>query len=159
MDLCLIRTFTGFCVAIFASVKSGKHLIKDLPQDKWAPLLLRSFMGLLGFVCLLFSLKYLQISIVTIILNMAPFWSSILSYFFTGYRVSLIEGFCMCGSFVGVTLIALAKDAPSDSEDKLISSTSSDKLKGLAFILVTSWTYPIVVMTTRKMKDVHYSLV
>jgi len=81
LDLCFFRTLLNFIVAIFVLLKNKKHPVKDLPKEGRIYLLGRSVIGTVGFIICVFSMKYVPIFIVQIILNTAPFCTMVLGYF------------------------------------------------------------------------------
>lgn len=80
---------------------------------------MRSMAGMLGFVALTFSIAYLPMSILNIILNTAPFAVSILSYFLLNETLKKRELIGMVISFVGVLVLIQTKmDTNEKSFDK-----------------------------------------
>lgn len=153
-DLCLMRTFINFLIAFFSATMANKRYFADVPKEHWNLLIIRSFVGLLGFTCLVLALQNLQVSVVTVIYNTSPFWTAILSYLFSGSQLNNQEFIFMIGCFFGVFMIATAKD-----EDALKSINSWHwKLFGVACIFTTAWMYSLTIVFSRIMKDVHFSL-
>jgi len=72
-------------------------------------MLIRVSVGLVGFVCYVYSIKYLPLGLMMIIYNTAPFWSSLLSYLFLGESLHRYEVICMLLGFLGIVIVALSK--------------------------------------------------
>ena len=109
VDLCFIRTFINLCISIFNVILHQKHVLNDLPKAERPWVYLRAFFGFIGFTLLLFSVMYIPIFIVNIIINIAPFITAILAYFINNEAITKLTMVCILGSFIGVLIIAFAK--------------------------------------------------
>lgn len=78
-------------------------------MDQRTPLVIRSFLGLITYTSLLVGVMLLPIFIANIVLNTAPFWTSLLAWCFLGEPVMNMEIICMVGCFVGVVIIATSE--------------------------------------------------
>ena len=87
IDLCLMRTFVNFMIAIITMMVSKKRPLEDLPKESRFLLFVRSFAGLIGFTTQVIGVFYIPISIVAIIICTTPFWTAILSYLINGTEV------------------------------------------------------------------------
>lgn len=68
--------------------------------------MVRSFLGLITYTTLLMGVMLLPIFLANIVLNTAPFWTSLLAYVVLGEEVKKVEIICMIGCFVGVIVLA-----------------------------------------------------
>jgi drug/metabolite transporter (DMT)-like permease len=124
--------------------------------------------GTVGFTCLVHSLKMIPLFISTIIINTAPFISSLLAYFTLGDKVTKLEICLMTGCFSGVVALALAKGgyfegdeadvALKTNEVVNITISTSQYIFGMSMMLVTACCFSGVTVMTRKMKEIHFSL-
>ena len=172
MDLCFIRTFINLSLSLLTVYNSGKHVIRDVPEEKRGWLFMRCVAGLTGFTCMVFSVKYLPIFISAIVFNTAPFWTAILGFFMLGNRISCFDLFMMIGCFTGITILSLYQNRSSqvlsEDEEHLSTSiidnihstqiTSFEFIIGMSCILTCSITYSLVSVLTQKLKTIHFSL-
>jgi drug/metabolite transporter (DMT)-like permease len=89
-------------------------------MEQRTPLVIRSFLGLITYTSLLVGVMLLPIFIANIILNTAPFWTSLLAYCFLGEPVKNMEVICMVGCFVGVVTIATSELIPHKAAPTLV---------------------------------------
>ena len=73
-----------------------------MPEGKLSLLVMRALFGITALTGVTLALMLLPLSLFTIILNLSPFWASILSYLLTGESISKCECFGMAVAFVGV---------------------------------------------------------
>jgi drug/metabolite transporter (DMT)-like permease len=71
-----------------------------------------------------------------------------------GIVVTKFDMFCMIGCFMGVYILITSKDKHSDSKH-----SQMDQLTGLIFIFVSAISYSFVGVITRRLKEVHFSVV
>lgn len=71
-----------------------------------------------------------------------------------GVVVTKFDIFCMIGCFMGVYILINSKDKHSESKH-----SSKDQITGLIFIFVSAISYSFVGVITRKLKEVHFSVV
>ena len=101
-------------------------------------------------------------------MNLAPFITAILALFINKEAINKFTIVCIVGSFSGVVLIALAnknkeKDSLDDEDsttmNKINNHTSSETALGLIFMFVVAFLYSLIIILTRKMKGLHFTLV
>ena len=123
------------------------------PAKRWV-LIARAVTGAIGYCSLTYSVGNLPLFIWTLIINTAPFWTAILGYYILGEKVSRFDIGCLIVCFTGVlTLSAASEEAPS-SVLKV-----QYPLFGMACALLNALCYSNVIVMTRKVKEIHYSLV
>ena len=66
----------------------------------------------------------------------------------------------MCGCFTGVLILTNAQDEESiDIEQQKTQANSKQNLfLGIIFALVCSWCFSFVIVATRYLREIHYSL-
>ena len=162
LDLCFIRSLVNISAACINIRLFGKHILKDVPAGKFKIIGMRSIIGLFGFISIIYSLSVLPLTIVTIVFNTTTFWTGILAYYFLGDKVTKIEIFFMLAVFVGVILISITKhvddEKPEKDGAKNVVSSASFTFCVLA-VFYTSWSYSAISILTRKLKEVHFSLI
>ena len=118
-------------------------------------------MGLFGFTAIVLSLTILPLFIVTVLFNTTPFWTGILAYHFLGDKVTGREVLLMFGVFFGVVAISVAKcfdhDTAIETQSSKSISTGNFAL-GVASVLWCSWSFSAISIITRKLKEIHFSL-
>ena len=55
-DLCLMQTIINFLIAFLSATMAKKRYFADVPKEHWNLLIIRSFVGLVGFTCLVLAL-------------------------------------------------------------------------------------------------------
>ena len=94
-------------------------------------------------------------------INTAPFWVAILSYFLLKTRLKIKDGVLMIGCFTGVVLLALSKystNEEQDSDDPKVV-TNFEYMIGIILLTVLAIGYSIVSVISRMLKDVHFSVI
>ena len=157
IDLCLVRVFGNFIIAIPVICASGKNPVTDIPRNLRLAMLIRSISGVTTFTLLVFAAKYLPIFIVQIVFNTAPIWTSILQYFINNDKISCYQALCMIGCFTGVVVLALAKSPIFDHETQI--EKTSQFYFGLMVIFLSAILFSVGGVLTRKMKVVHFSVI
>ena len=111
IDLCFIRTAINFLTCLVTVSVSNQNVF-DVPVEKRLPVLIRCVAGLGAFTCMVYSVQLLPIFMSNVIVNTAPFWTAIISYWLLGDQLTRTELVCMIGCFSGVVIMALAKTEP-----------------------------------------------
>lgn len=161
IDLCLIRTAINFLIANLTVRFNNKHVINDVPSNLWGILYFRALIGTIGFTTLVFSLQAIPLFVVTIIFNTAPFWCALLGYCVLGDTLTWRELGMMLGCFSGVIVMAMAKSGffkDTDGSMDIQNFYTIEYLFGLSMIFCTSWCFSAVTVITRKIKELHFSL-
>ena len=157
-DLCLVRVCVGiFIPGIVILYFSKKRPFSDVLPELKTTLHIRNFLGIAGFTTLVYAAKYLPIFIVQICFNTAPFWTAILTYLINKEVMTKSTFICMIGCFVGIIILSISKKSDDQSvSDKLDNRT--DFYIGLGCIFFTSWMFASFGTLSRKMKDMHFSV-
>ena len=119
---------------------------------------MRCCIGTIGYTALVFSLLYLPISIMIIILNLSPFWTAILGYFLAGEKVSKCEIFSMFGCFIGVIILTLQAEE-EDGGQTSVHKSALYMLFGMALTLLSSFSASGIIVLTRKMRELQPSVI
>lgn len=115
--------------------------------------------GTIGFTALIHGIP---IFICTIIINTTPNMTSLLVYLILGDKVSKLEIYLMTRCFSGIVGLALAKvwylEEHVGTPKSTLASTTSSYILGIGIILFTAWCFSGNIVMTRKMKELHTSL-
>ena len=132
-------------------------MCKNLP-NKMKLVALRSFFGVSNFMLLIWSLNYIPIALSVIVMNISPFWTSILSKIFLNEPILNLEYVAMAICFACVVGLTLGKDKTPDQE--AAESTSSKNLMvGIIIMFVASWANAGMNICNRELKDVHFTFI
>ena len=118
-----------------------------------------------GVICSLncsLALMTVPMTIFTVVANCAPFWTSIITYFWLGESIGCYNMIAMVGSFCGVVIITLADpDETSTILNPMVEgwSTRATYTLGISASLIVSITYAIWVLLSRPLKDVDVSVI
>ena len=103
-DLFLARSVILFCIpSLLMWVKKTKPTVLR-PQAKW--LIARILFGLSGFCVFKISIRFLPLSLIMIVFQTHPFWTSVLSYLVLREEMKRFEVGAMVLCFSGVVCIA-----------------------------------------------------
>ena len=109
MDLIFVRVVINFISSIGTVRYHKKHIINDVPSKFWKLLLVRCLIGTVGYASFIYCLKFIPLFICTIIMNTAPFVTSVMGYFVNGEKITKVEIIFMLGAFGGIILLSLTK--------------------------------------------------
>lgn len=116
-------------------------------------MLARSIFGTIGYGSLAYAVSNVPVVIWTLIINTAPFWTSIFGFLILGETVSCFEAACMVGAFSGVFILSMGK-GQIQTERVL-----EHPWFGTFMALVNAVCYSMVAVMTRSLKKQHFSLV
>ena len=162
--MCFVRSFSLFLVSLFQLKFNAKNPFSGIyPQMKedseeyeqqkrknfWL-LFIRATSGTVAYTCVVFAVMFIPVFVFAIFLNTAPFFTAILGWLISRETVSNLEIFFMLGSFTGISYLALQKEVHL--------SESTNLTLGVTFSLITAIGFSLVMVTTRKLKEIHYSI-
>ena len=156
MDLCVVRTGSLGLLALCFAIYNKKSLFRDVEPSQRKLLVFRAICGGIGYASLTFSVSNVPIVMWTLTINTSPFWTSILGYFLLKETVSRFDIACILGGFVGVVILAFAKQSTTVV---LSYHKAASPVFGMACALLNALCYSGVIVLTRKAAKIHYSLV
>jgi len=83
-EFVVVRAFCTFFVAGIILVRSKKHVWKDILTGKFKFVVIIACCSTFGFCSMMVGFSLMQLSTAIIILNTAPFWTTLLAHFFNG---------------------------------------------------------------------------
>lgn len=161
LDMCLVRTlFMCFGSWILGCVMKAPFKIEK--SDRCA-LLARSIFGTIGFTTITFGVAMVPLVVQQTLFNTAPFWASMLGWFFNSEKISGFEILAMLVSFGGVLCIALSGHSNDDDSATAVGTKEEDKIPGShligsGLVFCTSWCYAFVGILTRRMQKVNFAV-
>ena len=138
-------------------------LVKSITKDMILPLSIRVFAGVTSFFLINKAIQSLPIFVVSLVINLAPIFTSILAFIFLKERISRGEVFALCLAFAGVYMLisASSKMQPQQPEEELSISNGDDIVKSnITIIPLLMLVAATLLMATtnimlRKMKKMH----
>jgi len=127
-------------------------LIGNLKRDLILPLCIRVFAGVVSFFFINTAIQNLPIFIVSLVINLAPIFTSILAFIFLKERISKTEVFALIFAFVGVYI--LISSSPQKEENQM-DSNSNIKLVPLLLLVGASLLMATTNIMLRHMKKMH----
>ena len=94
--------------------------------------------------------------VVTILNNTAPFYTLILGYYILQEKVTSSDILCLIGCFSGVLVLSLSTERANNSQTGL--KEGYNPLIGIMCCMFTAIGYSSVIVLTRKLKNIHYSI-
>ena len=113
-----------------------------IPTDKMKLIFYRTILGTANFMLSIWVLTMVPLSIVIILTNLAPFWTSILGYMINSEPIIKIEYLAMAICFSCVVAITLSKDSS-------VGSFESTMIIGMLFTIIRSWTQAALTVCSR----------
>ena len=95
---------------------------------------LRTILGTANFMLSIWVLTMVPLSIVIILTNLAPFWTSVLGYYINKEPIIKYEYLAMAICFTCVVAITLSKDT------SVVNLFQSTMVVGMIFTVIRSWT-------------------
>ena len=86
-EFVLVRALSTLFVAGVILARSKKHVWRDIPTGKFKFVIIRACCSLFGFGNLMIGYTLMQLSTAIIIVNTAPFWTTLLAHFFNGEAI------------------------------------------------------------------------
>ena len=105
-EMLLVRGIIVFVLMLYLMRGRFKELMwTSIPTRMFSPLIIRSFSGLLGFLCINYALKHLPLVLVALIVNTLPLFTSLLGFVILRERTTYVEVGCLLLAFYGVYLL------------------------------------------------------
>ena len=114
----------------------------------------RVFSGTLAQTSMLFAVSYLPITVAGIIYNTYPFFTAVLAALLLNESISKVDVVGLLGSFAGVSIMITQGEKAEVS-----TSTSKHLVLGVFFAFLNAIGFSFVAVSTRKLKDVNYSVI
>ena len=111
------------------------------------------------FTSMIWASTMIPISLVTILYNMAPFWTSIAGYLINGEKIILCEFVAMLICLALVTALALMKEDPTASGAGGLAGVSSQHVLGVIVCVVGSLVNTGMNISNRRLQGTHFSVV
>jgi drug/metabolite transporter (DMT)-like permease len=160
---CICRAITMFCSIgalmwcqgrwPIASVKDGDGKSSPSRNTLLFWICARSFWALFNTIFLVWSASMVPLTWMTIMFNLTPFWISILGFFINHERVSLLEILAMILCLI--LIVALTLTQKEDGNDEKNTNVAF----GFFLCILCSWVNAAESICTRRLLDVHYSIV
>jgi len=112
---------------------------------------MRVLTGQLGFLLLFYSATLIPISLLMILVQTSPLWTSILGYFLNNERILKVEYVAMAISFLGVLAIALSKQGSQ--------SGGQSQILGICTAVTMAWVYSLNCVFSRRLSEVYFAVV
>ena len=121
LEYTVLRNLMILSIAMLIMRKSDTDLLSAVPSDRQFALYGRALCGFSVSFLLNASLELIPFSLLVIIYQTNPFWTSLLSYFFNGEKVHAIEITSMLMCFICVIII---EENDQKHELELLDSSS-----------------------------------
>lgn len=159
IDLCFTRTLVLMIVAYMVARKNGKRVLADIePEDRNA-VTLRGAIGTVSYGSMVYAVSILPMVVSLILINTVPFWTAIFGFYVNKENMSLSELVCMAGCFTGVVVLVVAGNGAKNTDAKQVGfKEDANFMLGVFCALLCSMTMAVVVVTTRKLRKIHYSI-
>jgi drug/metabolite transporter (DMT)-like permease len=136
----------------------------DLDKDLCPWMVLRSIFGIFSVIFMTWSLQLIPMSLFFILLNLNPFWVTILSCFLIGEPIVPLEyvGMAICFGCVLIMTLNSTKDESEISEllpESPESETNYSMTLGTIIGLLTSWVFATTYVMNRKIKGIHFTVI
>ena len=162
LEYTIVRSFTMILLSLFFLLSHGDDPMQALPSDTRFSVYARAWFGLFVSVLINQALELAPYSILFILAQTAPFWTSILSYFLNGEPIFPIELLGMSICFVSVVFIARAydeKDAPSPVNANPDDLTQSHRALGMFLCILATLLGAGMSVLTRKLVQMPAAIV
>ena len=88
-----------------------------------------------------------------VIINLTPFWTSILACILMGEPINYLEIIAMCICFVSIVFLTLLSTEATEL------NYSTNMIYGVTIAFIGGWLYASVNVTSRKLKGIHPGLI
>ena len=112
----LITARNSFAVLIVTCIMNKDikyYMIDSVPREQYKSLAIRCFQGSFAFVCLLTSIKYFPVVIVTLVSNIGPLLIALFSFVLHKVKLSRLEIVILLVSFAGCIVLITGTLAPT----------------------------------------------
>lgn len=90
------------------NVNIKKLLWDDLPRDIWPELISKMLQRAAVMFCLQYSIKFIDITVVSVLSNTAPLATAVLGYIMLSEKISTVEVISLFTSFIGVLVLTMS---------------------------------------------------
>jgi drug/metabolite transporter (DMT)-like permease len=151
---CFRSMFNCITIYLLMKFKYEKSVILEVPKELYKPMVIRSLAGTTAFISMTYGVSYLPITIFETLFYTMPFFISIMSYYILKEQFSKVEHGAMVLCFIGVVILLQTKH---DEENEL--TWTKNYLAGAILTLYFSLANSLVVVLTRYMKEIHFSVI
>ena len=115
----LVRALFVLVLMLFLMRGRYKELMwTSIPNRMFPPLIIRSFSGLLAFLCINYALKHLPLVLVSLILNTLPLFTSLLGFIILRERTTILEVGCLILALFGVYVLLSSGYSAGEKDDQ-----------------------------------------
>ena len=108
VDYAIVRSCIMLPVSLIMLKVNGKHLSRDVEDWQWKYVLVRGLIGSCGLYLCNVAIMTIPLTVFNILLDVSPFFTLLLTYFYLKEKMSCFEIIAMICSFGAVMLVALA---------------------------------------------------
>lgn len=148
-DFLVVRTIVCLSVHTLTLLYFGNSIKESPEMNRW--IIFRNLGGVVASGSQAFAISLLPITLYQVIYNTTPFWASLLSFVLLKERIKPIEGFAMILCFFLVILMSQTKQTSN-------SNSGNNIILGSILAMSTAFGASIKAVTTRRMQDVHFSV-
>ncbi|CAI2372250.1 unnamed protein product [Moneuplotes crassus] len=150
IDYILCRSLT-LIICSLIQVMSTRVNVLDVKKGYRALLAIRCIIGAIGMPCFFIAMKYIPLSLSTLIFNIHPLFVGILAYFILNENLTKLKILAVCGALVGVYLLTLHKSG-HDQQSKHYTL-------GICLVSITCVCASIVSIMLRVLnKEIHFAM-
>ena len=113
LEYTLFRNLTIIAIAIFLLIRQRRDPVQagiSMDMSTRKKLLLRAFLGYVITLLINMCLTMISFSLLVILFQTSPFWTSLLSYYYNGEPILMVEIAGMTACFVAVMIITMTED-------------------------------------------------
>jgi len=152
LDFSIARALILFCTMSIINIYKKQKPWQMLPLNRVPTVLLRSSIGFINFIMYMLAVKLIPLSLAVILMNLSPFWCSLLGNYFNKEPIYRVEFLAMAVCFLCVIGVTLTK--PQREED----STNHNILNGVILTIAVSVTMASAGVVSRRLKDVPFEV-
>jgi len=116
-------------------VNIKKLLWDDLPRDILPELISKMLQRAAVMFCLQYSIKFIDITVVSVISNTAPLATAILGFLMLSEKISTVEIISLFTSFIGVLILTTAGEEKENRYDLDESTFQVEQMLAWAFLI------------------------
>ena len=163
VDYAIIRSLVMLPVSFIMLKSNGLHLFRDVESWQWKYVIVRSLIGSCGLYLCNVAIMTIPLTAFNILLNLSPFFTLLLTYFYLNEKMTVFEMIAMVCSFGAVMLVALAspENSLSVSEESVFYGWTSQQryTLGISCSVVSAFLFAIYITSARVLKELHYSVI
>ena len=148
MRACIYLAFSSTNLLIFK-----KNPFSELARKDMWPLFVRCAASTSSLFIVIIALKLVPLTIFTVVTNMTPFLSALISWIWLGDKLGLFQILMMVFCFAGVVLVACVKNTGEDDLSKFGSYELGIALTGGLCLI-----FAVSAVSTRRLKTMHFSV-